>query len=97
LETCPVPFAFDAVCGRQYVVRGLAFHPPSAPGSRPADPAAYRVVLVAQDAASGEIVQKLEVDPGNNRWKNTDPNLLQRAVGSGVDIGIGGGDAGWGD
>lgn len=98
LETCPVPFAFDAECGRQYVVRGMAFHQPCAPGGRPLDPTAYRVVVVAQDAASGQVVQKLEVDPTRNRWKDTDPNLLQNALQGGVGIGFGGGDdEGWSD
>lgn len=97
LETCPVPFAFDAECGRQYVVRGMAFHPQCAPSARPTDPSAYRVVVVAQDAASGRIVQKLEVDPSRNRWRNTSPNLLQDALGGGVDIGFGGDDAVWSD
>ena len=81
LLTRPIEFSFDVQCGRVYRIRGFAFHPPCSPNSRSQDPRDYRVVFAAQDLSTGQVVQKIEVDPSNNTWKNTSPDLLMELIG----------------
>ena len=78
LETKPIAFSFNAQANRTYRIRGMAFYPQGQP--RPYYPSEYRVVFAAEDTSTGQIVQKIDVPPANNVWRNTSPDLLMEVL-----------------